>query len=199
MKETAVPLKIIGNQRGMALISALLLLLVVALMSVGVSMDTSMDVRIAAYQRFKARSFGFAESGVMVATDILEDNIYDVGWDAATADIDYKNLSPDYVGTLKIKQGQGSFYMNKNVAEAVALKMDEDVNGSFDIKAEVTFQRLVMKVAEGGAIQIASGYAGLGKGASGGGTHLLYNVMASGSDSDRSQTDLALHFRHVIK
>jgi Tfp pilus assembly protein PilX len=193
MKETAVPLKIIGNQRGMALISALLLLLVVALMSVGVSMDTSMDVRIAAYQRFKARSFGFAESGVMVAADILEENIYKAGWDAATADIDFPELSSDYDGTLRVKQGQGSFYMNKNVAEDIALEM------TGDIKAKVRFQRLVMKAAEGGAIQIASGYAGLGKGASGGGTHLLYNVMASGSDSDRSQTDLALHFRHVTK
>ena len=198
MKETAVPLKIIGDQRGMALISALLLLLVVALMSVGVSMDTSMDVRIAAYQRFKVRSFGFAESGIMAATDILEDNIHEAGsWDASTDDIIYPNLSSNYDdgdgGTVKIKQGQGSFYMNANADEDIALEM------TGDIKAEVTFQRLVTKLATGGAIQMAAGYAGLGKGAGAGGANLIYNVMATGSDSDRSQTDLALHFRHVTK
>ncbi len=193
MKETAVSLAIIGNQRGMALISALLLLLVVALMSVGVSMDTSMDVRIAAYQRFKARSFGYAESGALAGTDILEDNINDAGWDASGGDINYSDLSSEYVGTLKIKQNQGSFYMKDNLAEDVALEMTGDIN------AEVKFQRLIAKLAEGGALQMAAGYAGLGKGAGAGGVHRLYNVKGTGSDADRSQTDLCLHYRYVTK
>ncbi len=83
--------------------------------------------------------------------------------------------------------------MDANVEEDIALEM------TGDIKAEVTFQRLVTKLATGGAIQMAAGYAGLGKGAGAGGANLIYNVMATGSDSDRSQTDLALHFRHVTK
>ena len=82
----------------MAMVSALLLLLIVSLMAVGVSMDTSMDVRLAAYQRFKARSLGFAESGIMAATDILEENIFAIGWPNPSSPnpFSFPNLSPNY-------------------------------------------------------------------------------------------------------
>jgi len=187
MKETMVPLRVPGDQRGMALISALLLLLVVSLMAVGVSMDTSMSVRIAGYQRFKARSFGFAESGVMAATDILEDNIHDAGsWALGS----YPNLSGDYNGTLAIRDS-GKFYMNANKDAKTVMEM------TGDIQADIVVQRLVAIQAEGGAIQMAAGYAGLGKGAGAGGANLIYNIMSTGSDSAQSRTDLALHYRHV--
>lgn len=195
MKDTGFTHGVVGSQRGIALVSALLLLLIVSLMAVGISMDTSMDVRIAGYQRFKARSFGFAESAVVAATDILEDNIHEAGWSTAVPFI-YPNISADYDsgngGTIQI-MNDGVFYMDANELENTVLRM------TGDIAATVVTQRLVTKKSKGGALQMAAGYAGLGKGAGAGGAHIIYNIMATGSDSDQSRTDLALHFRHVTK
>ncbi len=190
---------LLNNQRGMALISALLLLLVVSLMAVSVSMDTSMDVRIAAYQRFKARSFGAAESGAMAATDILEDNIYDAGWDNPTPPnpFVYPNLSAAYDdvvagGSIQIEQ-DGVFYMDKNTAENRIMQF------TGEIAADIITQRVGSKLAKGGAIQMAAGYAGMGKGMGGGGVQVVYNLLSSGFDSGQAESDLGVHFRHVTK
>lgn len=190
------------DQRGMALISALLLLLVVSLLAVGLSMDTSMDVRGAAYQRFKARAFGSSESGLMAATDIVEENAFVKGW--ANPDppnpFTFPNLSPEYdditPGTINILQ-DGVLYMDKNPNMLPIMQM------TGDIEARIITQYITSVLAVGGAVQVAAGYGGSGKGVGGGGGHILYNIEATGRDAaaglDQASTDLALNFRSVTK
>lgn len=181
----------LAGESGMALISALLLLLVVSLLAVGLSMDTSMDIRGAAYQRFRARSLGAAESGMMASSDILESNIDESGWDA-TPPFEFPNLSAEYVGTLDIVDS-GSFYLEDNPTGDVTMTMTGDIN------ADVIIQKGVGKLAEGGALQVAAGYAGMGKGLGGGGAHILYNICATGKDSDNIETSVAMNYRVVTK
>lgn len=190
------------NQRGMALISALLLLLVISLLAVGLSMDSSMDVRGAAYQRFKARAFGSAESGLMAATDILEENAFVGGWtnpDPPNA-FTFPNLSDQYddihPGTIDILQ-DGAMYMAKNP------DMDPIMEMTGDIEARIVTQYITSALAYGGAIQVAAGYGGSGKGVGGGGGHIIYNVEATGRDAafgaEQASTNLALNYRYVTK
>ena len=192
------------NQRGLALVSALLMLVVLSLMAVGLSMDTSMNVRIAGYQRLKARSFGFAESGLMASSDLLEDNIYEAGWDASGGDIDYPNLSGEYVGSLQIMQDQGGFYMEDNPGSdgegdtTIRMSVDPDTNEA-DIIADIAIQKLVAKTATGGALQVAAGYAGIGKSQAAGGTHILYNIRSTGIEVNGTVTEVAMHYRVVTK
>jgi len=194
----------IAGEQGMAMVSALLLLLIVSLMAVGVSMDTSMDVRLAAYQRFKARSLGFAESGIMAATDILEENIFAIGWPNPSSPnpFSFPNLSPNYVGTINILMTtdslgannvdqNGSFYMDNNPKENPTLEMTGDINAS------IIIQLVGSQLSRGNALQMAKGYSGKGKGAGGGGTNVIYNIMSQGTDADNSRSDLGLYFRHV--
>ena len=68
-----------------------------------------------------------------------------------------------------------------------------------DIQATVATQRIVSKLAEGGAIHMAEGYSGLGKGTGAGGVHLIYNFLGTGTDEANARTDVNLHFRHVTK
>ena len=175
----------------MVLIAALLLLLIVSFMAIGMSTDTSMDVRIAGYQKFKAVSFGNAESALNEGTEVLEDNIYEAGW-TPPLPIDYPNLSGQYIGTIKIIN-DGNFYMNSNLVSPPL----QYVTMTGDIQAGVAFQRLLSKLAEGGATQMAAGYEMLGKGAAGGGVHVLYNVEATGTGADQALTDLGMHYRHT--
>lgn len=188
------------NQRGMALVSALLMLVVLSLMAIGLSMDSSMNVRIAGYQRLKARSFGFADSGLMASTDLLEDNIYEAGWDAsAVGGITYPNLSADYgpSGTIMIMQDQGTFYMSENPGTCGEGNTTMTMTG--DIQANVAVQKVVAKAATGGALQVAAGYAGIGKSQAGGGTHILYNIRSTGVEANGTCTVVAMHYRVVTK
>ncbi|MFO7606919.1 MAG: PilX N-terminal domain-containing pilus assembly protein [Desulfurivibrionaceae bacterium] len=186
------------NQKGIALISSLLLLVVLSLMAIGLSMDSSMNVRIAGYQRLKARSFGYAESGLLASADLLEDNIYESGWDASGGDLGYPNLNTGlYTGTVKIKQGFGAFYMENNPGDCGEGETTMEMRG--DIEADIASQRLIAKLATGGAIQVAAGYAGVGKSLGAGGAHVLYNIRATGIEKNSTRSELAMHYRVVTK
>ncbi|MCK5323248.1 MAG: pilus assembly PilX N-terminal domain-containing protein [Desulfobulbaceae bacterium] len=177
-----------SDERGMALISALLLIMIVSLMAVGISSDTSMDVRIAGYQKFKAISFGYAESGSNTATEILEENIFDTGW-SGTPPFSYPHLSASYNGTVTIYDGD--FCLNANAANNTVIEM------TGDIVADIIIQRLLSMLATGGAIQQAAGYEGLGKGAGGGGVHVIYNFETRGQGSESAETLVGQHYRYV--
>lgn len=184
------------NQQGMALISALLLLLVISLLAVGLSMDSSMDVRMAAYQNFRARAFGSAEAALTTAGDILDDNIYDAGWSGNPDPFSYPNLSAEYddlvAGDILIN-GDGTFYLEENLA------LDPVMVMSGEIQANCCVQKAVTVMAKGGAVQVAAGYAGTGKGLGGGGAHIIYNIEVVGNDADHAQAALAMNYRHVTK
>lgn len=177
----------------MALISALLMLVTLSLMAIGLSMDSSMNVRIAGYQRLKAMSFGFAESGLMASADILMDNIYEKGWDDAPG-FPYPHLSPLYPGTINIV-GNGVFYMDPNLGtdgEGVPV-----IRMTGAIEAEVVVQNLIAKPGTGGALQVSAGYEGRGKSLGSGGANLLYNIRSTGIAANGAATELAMHYRVV--
>lgn len=185
----------LAEERGMALISALLLLLVISLLAVGLSMDSSMDIRAAAYQKFRARALGSAESGMMAAADILESNIDETGWDTALPFV-FPHLSAEYddyiPGTVQIV-GNGSFYNDQNLAETQTMAM------TGEISSDVIIQKIDSTTAQGGAMQVAAGYAGMGKGLGGGGAYILYNIQSTGKDADNCSTCVAMNYRVVTK
>lgn len=185
------------GQRGMALVSALMLLLVISLLAVGLSMDSSMDVRGAAYQRFRAQAFGSTEAALMAATDILEENALmddSASWNH-TDPFTLPTLSDQYVGDIEILQ-QGGFYMDKNPGETPTIKM------SGDIEATITTQYLNSTLSTGGAINVAAGYGGAAKSVSEGGGLVIYNIESTGRDNPdgggQATTDLGLNYRHVL-
>ena len=188
------------NQRGMALVSALLMLVTLSLMAIALSMDSSMNVRIAGYQRLKASACGYAESGLYASADILEDNIYEAGWDAAVP-FQYPNLSPEYAGDADGKKidivDDGAFYMSDNPGDDG--EGDTTMRMRGDIEADVVVQKLMAKLATGGALQVSAGYEGVGKGQGSGGTHLLYNIRSTGIEAKGTVAELAMHYRVIIK
>lgn len=194
------------DQRGLALISALLLLLVISLMAVGVSTDTSMDVRIAGFIKFKTVSSASVESGLVATTDILEDNIYDAGWTPPVpgTPFAYPNLSANYSGNINVlattktdgtvnNDMHGVFYMDDNPNVDPVLQM------TGDIAADVAVRPVVAIDSGGGSILVAQGYAGLGKGAgSGGGVHVFYDILGDATIGG-ALSEKAIYYRHVIK
>lgn len=180
------------GEQGMAMISSLLLLLVISLLAVGLSMDSSMDVRGAGYQRSIARAFSSTEAGLMASTDILEDNIDAGGWDLGGI----PTLNSNYHGTIEIFEN-GDFSMEKNKDELLIMRM------TGDIEADVTTQYLDSTLAQGGAIQVAAGYSGTGKGLGAGGAYVYFNFQVRGfdvaGDVENSARNLGASYVFVTK
>ena len=181
-------IRIGGNEKGMALVAVLLILMAVALMGIGLSSDTSLNVRIAGFRKFKLVSFGSAESSLYATTDVLEDNIDDGGW--AANDNPYPYTSADFTGTLgsSIDVTTGDFYMNTGAVEYTGV-----------INSTVTVSKEDSLLGEGQAIQMAAGYEGVGKGAGGGGVHIIYSMLGTGQGTSTITTTLGLDYRHVTK
>ncbi len=181
------------DEQGMALISAMLLILIVSLMAVGISANTSMDVRISGYQKFKAISFGCAEAAANTSAEILEDNIYDAGWKTAAEPFSYPGLSSAYNGTIMIEDKD--FYMHSNHADpaATVIRMTGPVG------ADIAVQKTASKLAKGSAIQVSTGYEGVARGMGGGGVHLIYNIQTRGYGSNSAESVVGQHYRHVTK
>ena len=67
-----------------------------------------------------------------------------------------------------------------------------------DIVADVVVQRLVTKMGEGGASQMAAGYEGKGKAAGAAGAHIAYDIVSGHVGPFNSQAMVRLQWRHVI-
>jgi len=176
----------VAGEQGMAMISALLLILIVSLMAVGMSMDSSMDVRLAAYQRFKASALSFAESGIMAATDILEENYADVEWTNPNpgTPFQFPSLSPNYVGRADGKKldivdngsTSGVLYMESNVNENVTMQMFGD------IQTEIVIQKVGTQHCVGGTLEFPC---------------TTFNFMAEGTDAGQANSIIGLYYRHI--
>lgn len=181
-------LKIGSDEKGMALIAVLMILMAVALMGIGLSSDTSINIRIAGYEKYKLISFGSSESSLYATTDVLEDNIMDAGW--PNNNIDYPYTSATFSGTLgsSISVDQGDFYMSTGNVVYTGV-----------IDSTVTVRNQGSILGDGQAIQMAAGYEGVGKASGGGGVHVIYGMTGIGKGSADIKTALGLDYRHLTK
>lgn len=204
MKERPLCLpKFLVRRDGMVLISTLLILASVSMIALGMSSDTSSDVRIAGNRKQFEQTFhladGAADLGVQVLLDHLDDTV---------------EPEDDYPGTESISLVDGQLYMSGFHRDANLLEdiqgypgNDNDVdpgNGnpdlSFDLTAPsgstftnssitVDIDRLSANLLVGSSIEFAAGYEGVGKGASAGSVAVYYAVHTrSGAQSASSIT-----------
>jgi len=192
---------------GMVLISTLLILASVSMIALGMSSDTSSDVRIAGNRKQFEQTFhvadGAADLGVQVLLDHLGDTV---------------EPEDDYPGTEPISLVDGQLYMSGFHRDANLLA---DIQGyeegndnaedpdpdngypadlSFDLTAPsgstftnssmtVDIDHLGRKFLDGSSIEFAAGYEGVGKAASAGGVAVYLAVHArSGAQSASSIT-----------
>jgi hypothetical protein len=178
---------LVSRREGMVLISTLLILASVSLIALGMSSDTTSEVRIAGNRKQFEQAFhladGAADMGVQVILDHMDD--------AVDPEEDY----PDS-GTFTLLDGKlylQNFRMDENLYadiqgypqndnEADPDNGKPDVAFSLTAPAETTFaatdvtvdiDRLGADYLAGSSIEFAAGYEGVGKGA-GAGTVAVY-------------------------
>jgi len=189
------------NQRGSALVYALLMLVVLTILGIAAITTSTVEVQISGNDKVYKISFYGADGGTNMCSELLEQNIDDRGtWtnDTARGDVNIHN---------------GSFYLNSPSNTPNPRPADlSDVSPNYDAYYPSTTTtgsgpRTNLKecgnvaLSAGSAVQLAAGYEGKGKGAGSGGAWIMYDVRAQYYDNRggrNNQDTVHLGWKHVM-
>lgn len=199
------PFSLLNNQRGSALIVALLMLVVLTLIGISATTTTTFELQISGNDKLYKRSFFAADGGTSAGSELVEQSIEERDW---TDDSTRGN-----VGILN-----GDFYLNRdtdagidpipsdnppNLDAVIPLSAIVDTTASpFVLDTSVPHTNLKIvgnsQLSSGSAVQLASGYEGKGKGAGGGGAWIIFDVRAQHRDVRDTSVMVRLGWRHVM-
>ncbi len=164
----------INNERGVVLITVLLLMAIVALLGTLALNGANVDIQISGFMRRVAAAFGGAEGGTDLAVPVIEETISAGVVVPAPGEI--AGLTIDTAGDLAAEITGGLDFDNDEAADAPDLVMT--VN---NVELDVDIDRMYSYALPGGATEFAAGYEGVGNAAAGGGTGVLYKVTGEGT------------------
>jgi hypothetical protein len=179
--------KIVDNDRGMALVIALLLMLVAAIIGIfGVNTGV-IETRIAGNERLSNLAFYMAEGGTdlgpVIVNDVIANYSIPVYGDEITVD---PNLMPEILGAAD------------NDPDTVAASPDIRNDLGDQKRIDIDVDRLYAKVLQGGGAEFLSGYDGIGSGGTAGGsTGIFYRIDSLGSGPLNSRANVETAYRKV--
>ncbi len=181
-----------NNESGMALVTCLLIMVVLAMIGIGITMDSTTEIKISGNLKNKAVSFQNADTGTTAAPEIIEDNL-----DNSRSDSPY-TYSDDGANPV-ITVNTASF---ADLAENTTLDPAITISGSdiandvnLPLNAKITVSK-TKKLAAGNAIQMAAGYEGKGKSAAAGGVHVYFRCRSQDNQGG-TISNTEIYYRHV--
>jgi hypothetical protein len=183
-----------NNSNGGVTIAALLILAVLTIIGISSITTSNMEVQIATNDKVHKMAFYAADGGSELGTELLELNI------ACPSGFASDNLAMNAVITAVDRD----FWMQSaapvvippltypsDTERDVLINTAAGTHTNLSIFGETAF-------GVGGAIQMAAGYEGKGKGAAGGGVSLLYEIHSQHLGLANSQSVVAINWRHNI-
>lgn len=175
------------NQRGAAIV--LVLIMLAAAIIIGVtSISTSNTELQSATQDVRHKiAFYAADGGTEFGAEVLEQNLACPG-----------GFSVSTVGDIDVDNP--SLWMNASATKPSDDNRDFYYPSGYSAGEPHTNLTVggVTTLAAGGAIQMAAGYEGKGKGAPSGGAHIVYDIFAEHTGRFNSKALVLLQWRHVI-
>jgi len=197
------PFSFLNNQRGSALIVALLMLVVLTLLGISSTTTSTVELQISGNDKLYKRSFFAADGGTAAGSELIEQNIEERNW-------------TDYSTRGNIGIIEGDLYLNRdtdagidpipsdtNQDAVIPLSAIVDPTASpFVLDTSVPHTNLKVvgnsQLSTGSAVQLAAGYEGKGKGAGGGGAWIIFDVRAQHRDVRDTSVMVRLGWRHVM-
>lgn len=173
-------LQSVRNESGVILITVLLLMLIMTFLGIMVIDTSTIDMQIAGNFKRTTTAFEGAEAGVEMSIPIIERTMFN----GAISSYNTLTTAPNSLAADLVTEITGGLNNNADALielGGVAAAPDiviADLNG---VKIEVDIDRLLSDTVAGGAIEFASGYEGIGAGAAGGGTVVLFRIVSQGT------------------
>jgi hypothetical protein len=215
------PVSAIDNQRGSALVMALLMLVVLTLIGISATSTTTFELQIATNDKLFKRAFYAADGATEMCGEVIEQNIEERDWNnkITRGNLAVWRQTKKEDGTF-VDLADGNLYLNRD-DDLIPSTTDQTVSGlptdeNYDLIYPLTAvntgtwtmisdaAHTSMKVvgnttlSTGSAVQLIAGYEGKGKGASAGGAWITYDIRANRSDVRNTQARVLLGWRHVL-
>lgn len=172
------------NEKGAALVIAVIVMGLLAALIVGLSTNADIDLLVGRNARILKQAFEWSDSGLELAQDMIQDSE-----NYPNHELDYKLRFGSYEFDVN---GTNTIYNSTN--SSITLKD----NNSGTIATSIFIRQLGSIVNDGSSIIFASGYEGAGKGAGAGGTIArIYSIHSSGFAESNSTKRSAEIYRSV--
>ena len=177
----------LSNQTGSAIVLVLLLLAASIIIGVTSISTSNTELQISTQDARHKIAFYAADGGTDYGAELVEQNIACPG-----------GFSTATIGNLEV--GNPSLWMNASATKPSDTNRDLYFPSGYSAGEPHTNLTVggVTTLAAGGAIQMAAGYEGKGKGAPSGGAHIVYDIFSEHLGRFNSKALVLLEWRHVI-
>jgi hypothetical protein len=181
------PSSSISNQNGAAIVLVLLMLAAAIIIGVTSISTSNTELQISTQDARHKIAFYAADGGTEFGAELLEQNIACPG-----------GFPISTVGEIEV--GTPNLWMNASAAKPSDTNRDFYFPTGYSAGEPHTNLTVggVTTLAAGGAIQMAAGYEGKGKGAPSGGAHIVYDIYSEHFGRFNSKSLVLLQWRHVI-
>jgi hypothetical protein len=189
-----------GNDRGVVLIFALVLMLVLTIIGSSATMTSQIDLKISGNTKVIRTSFYVADGGIMLSPKVISRIITDRALPTALqtpllAYDDYSKLGEDPVLLKKIMGFTMDSDYQSNDDSTTDISMDKGTLGNMAI--DIT--RTATHYLSGGGVEFAAGTEGVGVGGAASAA-IIYNLASRGtvgSSPKTTESDIVAQYRKV--
>ena len=174
-----------GNEKGSTLLLSVLILLLLSVIGIAATNTSTIEILISGNDKVHKMAFYQADGGAEVGIELVEQNIYMAGFDAA-----------DLAKLGTVNATNPNLYMNINPGMPPFAASDAHYGGN-GTRTNLTIGGNP-ELSTGSAIQIAAGYEGIAKGAAGGGTERVYDIWSQHIGVANSKAMIFLQWIHVM-
>jgi Tfp pilus assembly protein PilX len=176
-------LKPINNEKGAALIVALVITGLLMVIGTAIVMTSTIELNIARNEKAAQTAFYRSENGRVIAAEVTE---------SAAWGIEY-NDNDNFEGNTDIIIADGDFIMESN-NDADTPPANPDLHMTGSLAADVDIDKLSTQPLPGSAAKFGTGYEGAGKMGS---VQIICRVNSFGSGSDSASAHIRTDYRLV--
>lgn len=195
----------VRGEQGFVLITALLIMLVLTIIGIAVTTNTSIELQVAGNDKVHKKTFYEAEAGAMLGVEVLEQNLNcATGFSGQLLEnkvfvqdvLLYRNTPLPDDGTRSICSMDTTDPNYFYEADAIHPWDGNGVPPSQELGLLYVGGRT--ELLAGGSLQMAAGYEGKGKSAAQGGVAKVYDIYSRFDGLVKSQSIVVLGWRHVV-
>ncbi len=175
------------SEQGIVLIISLLLLLVATIIGVTALSTSTTSVMIAGNQRLRELNFSAADAGVSISIPIIEST---AGATYTGLVVPNSNLAEEITGALRMSADTASD------SPDIRFDLGRDASAT---RVSIDIDYLYSGFPAGAAMEFASSYEGLGKGAGTGGIGVYYSINSISAGAVGSQAEASAVYRYITK
>lgn len=197
--------KCTDNESGYVLLGALLILVLLIVIGLAATTNTSLEIQIAGNDRIHKETFYQADGGIQTAVRLVEESLGAPGGFTSlyVNDVLKDPVNPNNTILIvdKTLSENTNVARNQNSVSDAARDVAYFPNGYDPTNATPHTNIIadgITSTIEGAGLQMLAGYEGKGKGTAGGGGKILYSIYSQHIGRVQSESVVKVEWRHVI-